>query len=337
MKVFKVIGIIILVLAALIIIAGLVAPKKYSVERTIIINAPKELVFNHIKYWRNWQAWSPWAEMDSTMTSSVEGADGEIGSVYKWIGNPETTGKGEMTNTGLKDLEEIAYHLHFIEPWESESEGYVRILAENGATKVSWGFYGKTPFPWNIFMLFMSMDKMIGKDFERGLELLKNICEEEASVVLSYEVKQVDFPAKSYAIIQQEIQFSEVAGFFTKAYGIIQQVINKKGMRMAGVPAGVYYSWDEQKMTTNMAAAIPIKGSVAEGDVKTIDLPASKAYMVEYYGPYDKSMAAYQALDFYFMKNKLTFKTPVVEEYITDPASEPDTSKWLTKIYFFAE
>lgn len=189
MKILKIIGIIVLVLIALIIIVGVIAPKKYSVERMTMINAPKELVFNHIKYWRNWQAWSPWAAMDSTMTYTVEGTDGEAGAIYKWIGDPNSTGKGEMTNTGVKDLEEIAYHLHFIEPWESEADGYIRIATENGMTKVLWGFYGKTPFPWNVFMLFMSMDKMLGSDFERGLELLKNICEEEAASILSYERK----------------------------------------------------------------------------------------------------------------------------------------------------
>ena len=33
----------------------------------------------------------------------------------------------------------------------------------------------------NIFGLFMNMDKMIGADFERGLETLKKKCVEEAS------------------------------------------------------------------------------------------------------------------------------------------------------------
>ena len=27
----------------------------------------------------------------------------------------------------------------------------------------------------------------------------------------------------------------------------------------------------------------------------------------------------------------------VIEEYITDPSTEKDTSKWLTKIYFFVK
>ncbi len=35
--------------------------------------------------------------------------------------------------------------------------------------------------------------------------------------------------------------------------------------------------------------------------------------------------------------NGLKHKAPVIEEYVTDPGKEPDSSKWLTRIYFFAE
>ena len=38
---------------------------------------------------------------------------------------------------------------------------------------MTWGFSGKNKFPMNIMMLFMSMDKMVGKDFEEGLATLK--------------------------------------------------------------------------------------------------------------------------------------------------------------------
>ena len=34
-----------------------------------------------------------------------------------------------------------------------------------------------TPRPWNIFNLFYSLDKQMGKDFEDGLTALKNIIE----------------------------------------------------------------------------------------------------------------------------------------------------------------
>jgi len=53
MKFLKILGIIILILVVVLVILGLVAPKKkYSVERTVIIDAPRELVFSKVKYWK---------------------------------------------------------------------------------------------------------------------------------------------------------------------------------------------------------------------------------------------------------------------------------------------
>ena len=42
-------------------------------------------------------------------------------------------------------------------------------------------------------------------------------------------------------------------------------------------------------------------------------------------------------MDDYFKANGLEPSKLVMEEYVTDPGAEPDTSKWLTKIYYFLE
>lgn len=335
MKALKIIGIALLALIALIVILGIIAPKDYHVERSAVINAPGQLVFNHAKFWRNWQAWSPWAEMDSTMTIAVEGVDGTAGSMYKWVGTK--VGTGEMTNTGIKENEEMNFHLHFIKPWESESDGYVRVMDVDGNTQASWGFYGKNPFPWNIMTLFMSMDKMMGKDFERGLSLLKEISEKEYAAVKSYTVNEIKFPARTYAAIQKVVSFDQMQNFFAESYTKIMAEMNKKGMKMAGVPCALYFEWDEQNSTTEVAAAIPIKNAAKLGDLKIIQLPATTAYVVDFFGPYSESAPAHYACDLYLSKKGLKQKSPVIEEYITDPSTESDSSKWLTKIYYFGE
>ena len=338
MKFLKIFGIVILVIIVLIVILGFIAPKSYHVERTVLINAPQTMVFNHVKYWRNWQAWSPWAEQDSTMQITVEGTDGEVGSMYKWVGDPDLTGKGQMTNTGLKKGEEIAYHLHFMEPWESESDGYVRLKeSETGAVEVAWGFQGEMPFPWNIFMLFSSMDAMIGPDFDRGLALLKDVVEKEKAAIESFEVQKGIFPAKNYAGIRKEVPFSEMQTFFQNSYAQIQQGIQIKRLRVTGAPAGLYYTWDEQHIKSDMVAAFPIRGNLKTDEIQMIHIPAQTAYRIDYYGGYEGSYHAHLALMYYLMDQGLTFKSPVIEEYIAGPATEPDTSKWLTKIYYFAE
>jgi effector-binding domain-containing protein len=243
-----------------------------------------------------------------------------------------------MNNTGLQAGKEIAYHLHFMEPWESESDGYVRIKeSESGAVEAAWGFQGEMPFPFNIFMLFSSMDEMIGPDFERGLALLKEIIENEKAAIERFEVQKGIFPAKNYASIRNEVPFSEMQNFFQNSYAQIQQGIQIKRLRVTGAPAGLYYSWDMQHMKSDMAAAFPIRGNLKTDDIQMIHIPAQTAYRIDYYGRYEGLYHVHLALGYYLNENGLKMKMPCIEEYITDPATEPDTSKWLTKIYYFAD
>jgi effector-binding domain-containing protein len=336
MKALKIIGLILLGLVVIIAILGLVAPKKYFVERTIVIDAPKQIVFPHVKFWKAWIAWSPWVEMEPAAQISYEGNDGEVGSKYKW--NGKITGTGEMVNTGVKENEELLYHLKFIKPMASETDGYVRVKDEQGGTRVAWSFYGSSPFPWNVVQLFYSMDKMVGKDFEKGLLNLKALSEKDVAKMKSYAINETEFPATTYAAIRQSVAFKEIPDFYTASFGKVMGAITKAGAKMAGAPTGLYYKWDEQAGVTDMAAAIPMIGKKGIGpEYQIVSLPKRKAYVLDYYGPYDKMVLPYMAMDAYFKEKGLKQSTPVLEEYITDPGSEPDQSKWLTKLYFFAE
>jgi len=332
MKVLKVIGIVILVVVALVVVLGLVAPKAYNVERSVQINAPKELVFNHTKYWKNWAGWSPWAEMDPTMTTSIVGTDGQVGSAYKWTG--KEVGEGEMTATAVKANAEIAYHLHFIQPFDSHSDGYLRVAEAEGGTEASWAMFGESPFPWNIMSLFMSMDKMVGKDFDRGLALLKEVSEKDYSKVLEYNVEKVKWSAKTYVAIQKEIPMAQLSDFYMQNFPTLWSTVTQKGAKPLGAPSGIYYKWDEENMRTDVAAALPVNRPV--GDFKVIKLPSGTAYAVDYFGPYEQMLYPHMAFDKFFKEKGLKMGFPVVEEYLTDPSKESDSSKWHTKIYYFA-
>ena len=339
MKVLKILGIIVLVIIVLVVILALIAPKGYNVERTIVINAPQEVVFRQVQLWRNWSAWSPWAEMDSTMKITVEGIDGQPGSKYVWEGDPENTGQGEMTNTGITQNKEILYHLHFLVPWESESDGWMRLSEAASGVQAAWGFSGTYPMPMNIMLLFMNMEKMMAPDFDRGLQLLKEISEAKAAKLASLEseIQQTNVPAKRYAAVRQEIKMTEIKEFFGASFATIMEAAQTSGATINGAPAGLHYTWDEEKGVTDMAAAIPVRGKIEAENVTVVEIQKSIALIINYQGPYEGIEMAHIALNMYVQKNGLTMKEPVMEEYLTGPDSEPDPSKWLTQVIYLIE
>lgn len=169
---------ILVALIALVFLLALIAPKTYDVSRSISISRPKSEVFDYLKSLKSMDEWSPWAKKDPNMEKKFSGTDGEVGCVSSWKGNKDV-GEGEQEITRIVDGERIEAELRFLKPWKSTSDCYTSVEdSGSGNTKVTWGFSGKNKFPMSIMSLFMSMDKMVGKDFEEGLTTLKTVLEE---------------------------------------------------------------------------------------------------------------------------------------------------------------
>lgn len=161
----------------LVIILALIAPKNYDVSRSIKVQQSVPVVFEYLKYLKNQDNWSPWGKRDPNMKKEFEGTDGEIGATSKWEGNKDV-GSGEQEIKRIVENEVIESELRFLKPWKSQSDAYLRVKETGeGETEVTWGFSGKNKFPVSIMMLFMNMDKAVGKDFEEGLVSLKDILE----------------------------------------------------------------------------------------------------------------------------------------------------------------
>jgi len=171
----KKILIIVLVIIAIPLVVALFLPKDYSVEREIIINKPKQEVFEYVKYLKNQDNYSKWASMDPNMKKTYNGTDGTVGFVTAWESENDDVGSGEQEIIKIEEGERIDFELRFKEPFESTSPAFMTTesVAEN-QTKVTWGFSGHMNYPMNIMMLFMDFEKMIGDDLESGLSNLKS-------------------------------------------------------------------------------------------------------------------------------------------------------------------
>jgi uncharacterized protein YndB with AHSA1/START domain len=177
----KTLIIILAVLAALVVlllVTGLFLKKEYTITRDIIINKSKTTVFDFIKLLRNQNDYSYWATMDKDMRKEFRGTDGTPGFVSAWDSDNKNVGKGEQEILKVVDGERIDYEIRFVKPFESVSYASMSAIAVSDTqTKVQWVFNGKMKYPMNLMLLFMNMEKMIGRDLEKGLNNLKTLLE----------------------------------------------------------------------------------------------------------------------------------------------------------------
>ncbi len=71
----------------------------------------------------------------------------------------------------------VGIQLDFIKPFEGHNITEFTLTPQGDATQVNWRMHGPAPFISKLMQVFVSMDKMIGKDFEEDLANLKAVAE----------------------------------------------------------------------------------------------------------------------------------------------------------------
>ncbi|MGZ8833008.1 MAG: SRPBCC family protein [Thermoanaerobaculia bacterium] len=171
----KIVTVVVVLVAALLIFAA-TKPDTLRVERTASIKAPPEKIFPLVNDFHNWSSWSPWEKRDPAMKRTYSGAAVGKGAVYEWDGNNQV-GKGRMEITDTTAPSRITIKLDFMEPLEGHDIAEYTLEPQGDSTKVTWVMHGPNRFIGKVISVFISMDKMIGKDFETGLANLKIMAE----------------------------------------------------------------------------------------------------------------------------------------------------------------
>jgi hypothetical protein len=158
----------------IVVIAG--QPDEFKVLRSASIAAPPATVFEQVNDFHNWEAWSPWAKLDPACENTYSGAAAGKDAGFAWDGNKKV-GAGRMTIMESQSPELIRINLEFLRPFKTSNTTEFTFRPQANQTLVAWTMTGKTNFACKIFGLFMDGDKMIGKDFEKGLASMKAIVE----------------------------------------------------------------------------------------------------------------------------------------------------------------
>jgi len=160
---------------ALLLIIALFMKREHYVKREIIINAPRQKVFDYIKLLKNQDEFNKHAMAGPDRKREFKGTDGTVGYIYAWSGN-KNAGVGEKEIKNIIEGKRIETEIRFVKPMAAiaciimETES----LSDN-QTKVIWSNAGTLKYPVNIFIPMM--EKSVAKDMDSSLSTLKNILE----------------------------------------------------------------------------------------------------------------------------------------------------------------
>jgi uncharacterized protein YndB with AHSA1/START domain len=145
------------------------------VKREIIINAPRQKVFDFLKLLKNQDRFNKHAMTDPGRDAKTTGTDGTVGYIYAWSGNKDA-GEGEKEIKSIVEGKSIETEIRFVKPMKTSATIIMEMESLSGnQTKVSWSNAGTLSYPVNI--MIPMFEKMLPKDMDNSLLTLKGILE----------------------------------------------------------------------------------------------------------------------------------------------------------------
>ena len=327
---------------------------KYSVNRSIVVDADIATVRSHLADFSKWPAWSPWSVLEPKHKSGVDGEMGEIGSSMSWDG--DVIGSGSITLTGQSESQ-LNYDLAFIAPWKSQAKTSfllepVEVKEEGGAslssngkpsqsTKVTWAMDSEMPF--FLFFMIGMIKAMVGMDYDRGLLMLKSVVETGKVDADTSNEGIVDFSGFSYVGLARTSHMDDMPEHMSADFEQLMQACKRIGSEPAHI-LSIYnkvkftkqlFSYtssvagvDAEALKTELASAKLISRKVASGEVKS-----QKMMQIKHRGSYKYLGNAWSMGHLTIRANKLKHNGAPFEYYHNDPADTPE-NELLTSIYF---
>ncbi len=160
---------IMLAIVITIIIVGFFLPSQITVQRSLVIRQPPEVIFTVLNDMRHFNQWSPWYARDPDAGYRLEGPAEGPGATLVWS-DEKGSGAGRLQIVASRPFSAINL---VMELGETEADSFYRLQPGSEGTTVSWGMrveFGTFDLTGRYIGLLLP--GLLGKDYREGLERL---------------------------------------------------------------------------------------------------------------------------------------------------------------------
>jgi hypothetical protein len=175
----KIIALLALAGIAGVVIAAALRPNTSRISRSMRIAAAPEAIYPLINELAAFNRWNPFDKKDPKIQGTYQGPASGPGATYLFKGNGQV-GEGSIEITEARPAREVRMRLKMVKPMKCDNAVTFSIMQQGAESEVSWTMQGETPYLAKLLHLFIDMDKMCGREFEKGLASLKSLAEANA-------------------------------------------------------------------------------------------------------------------------------------------------------------
>lgn len=171
----KTLLIVVVAAVGIVLVYAATRPDTFRVERSVRIAAPPQRIYALIDNLHRFNMWNPYERKDPQTKGRYSVREAGPGAIYAW--DSDKVGVGQMEIVDVAEPSRVTMNLDFIKPFEAHNVADFTLTPVGDATEVTWAMHGPAPSVSKLIQVFVSMDTMVGKDFEDGLNNLKTLAE----------------------------------------------------------------------------------------------------------------------------------------------------------------
>lgn len=313
----------------------------YQAEESIVIPAPKKMIFNEVNNYRYWENWDPWLKKkpDSKITYP-EKTSGE-GASYAWVG---TSPVGHMFTQEVVPSTKITQNRITSHTFgQAKRHFYWHFKTVDKGTKVTWGVKGEQSFMEKAFEVRedSSLSKRMKPLLKDGLNGLKN------EILKKMQVHKVNVDGVTqygggyymYSTTASKNNPSAIASKLAKIIPDVRHYMTSNDIQKSGSGLAVYNKIDEQNGSVIISAGIPTPSQVATpGDSSILCgfVESQKVLKTTLKGNYSNLDEAWKAANDYINAHDNIERIPdgtPIEVFVNDPNEVANPANWVTELY----
>lgn len=312
---------------------------EYHLEKSTVIPASSEIVFDEVNELKNWENWDSWAQEDNGIIREYKEKTRGEGAVYYWKNGQY--GDGKIITTDTKPFTRINQQAIFEHAFStSTSNMYWKFEEAGDSTEVTWGIKGNQSFSEKLANSIKSepFPENIRPQLEKGLEQLK------AAVIKRMERYSVNVDGVIqhgggyYMYTTTAAKFSQVNDRRQKMIADVISYMEENNIEISGKPFVLYNEWNEKEGTSIFSAGVFTPGEIItpeNSQVLNSKLPNQKVLRTTLKGNY-KNLLEARAIAFNYIKEnnlKVNEDEEIFEVYITGPDSQSNPADWITQLH----
>lgn len=329
-KVWIVVGVLIL-LTLVYLGACFLSPASYLFSSEVKIEGPYKMAYITINDIKEWSKWVSWGKDDPEFKMQKGGREYYIGANFSFESKKLGKGHLELKESFFDSLvtarlkaDKLPSDLFL--SWQIVPEGKKSLYVKLNA---------RTPGRINFLQrgLYFGMKSKLDQLLQADLEGIKNYIEK--LVQTDFGIQKTPFTERHYFGIMDVVVNAKIPQFYAKNLPKVYQFLDSIGVTPSGPPAGLIFGWTAKTGQLYLLAALPVDKALPNYRGWTsYTIKPTECLKLENYGSYATLKNAHAKLSYLMDNSPYILGIPIVEEYVTSPSQEPDTSKWLTNLYY---